>query len=313
MIGADFSLGRPGGAALAAAGVQAVGRYAAAGRDNVNITAAEVKDLRAHGIDVLIFNEHSAGYMLGGAAAAATIAPGAQQVCKAAGLPDGPIFYAADFDATRGGPPVSAAALADMRKLADFLTGAAKATSWDLVGIYGGYYAVKWLLDNLPNLRHAVQTYAWSWGAGGTLWEPRAFCRQDGYNWFINGVNCDHLTIGRNDGSLRFASVPPVPPVADVRAIQRAVNATADGVWGLDTDSRCEVVRHQGGGFHGTTGVYAVQSVLEVRVDGVWGPETTDAYDAAVRGVQAGLKVPVDGVWGSKTDAAYLAASPLRK
>jgi hypothetical protein len=312
MIGADYSAGRPGGAALAAAGVQAVGRYAAAGRDNVNISAAEVKDLRAHDIDVLIFNEKSAGYMLAGASAAATIAPAAQAICKSAKLPDGPIFYAVDFDVTRGGAPVGSAALADMRKLADFLTGAAKATSWDLVGVYGGYYAIHWLLNNLPNLRHAVQTSAWSYGAGGTLWEPRAFCRQDGYNWFINNVNCDHLTITRNDGSLRFGNIPTPPPTVDVRAIQRAVNATADGIWGLDTDSRCEVVRHQGGSFHGRTGVYAVQDVLGVAIDGIWGPDTTTAYTASVREVQAGLKVAVDGAWGPRTDAAYAAASPLR-
>lgn len=312
MIGADYSSGRPGGAALAAAGVQAVGRYAAAGRGDVNITAAEVKDLRAHGIDVLIFNESTAGFMLGGGSAAAIIAPGAHQVCKTAGLPDGPIFYAVDFDATRGGPPTSAGALADMGKLADFLVSAARATSWDLVGVYGGYYTIKWLLDNVPNLRHAVQTSAWSYGAGGTLWEPRAFCRQDGYDWYINGVNCDHLTITRNDGSLRFGNVPTPPPAVDVRAIQRAVNATPDGVWGLDTDSRCEVIRHQGGTFHALTGVYAVQAVLGVTVDGIWGPETTAAYAASVREIQAGLKVAVDGGWGPRTDAAYIAASPLR-
>src|SRR4051794_18236446 len=152
MIGADYSAGRPGGAALAAAGVKVVGRYAAAGRTSININAAEVADLRAHGIDVFIYNEHEASYMMGGAARAATVAPAAVKVCRDAGLPDGPIFYAVDWDATLGGAPTSATALANMRALADFLTGAARVTSWDVVGVYGGYYVIKWLLDNLPNL-----------------------------------------------------------------------------------------------------------------------------------------------------------------
>jgi hypothetical protein len=315
MIGADYSTGRPGGAALAAAAVQAVGRYASVGRDtpgdNINITAAEVRDLRNHGIDVFIYNEHSAGYMLGGAAAAARYAPGAAQVCKAAGLPNGPIFYAVDFDATLGGTPVSAKALANMAKLADFLKGAAKATSWDLVGVYGGYYTIRWLLDELPQLGHAVQTSAWSTGQAGIVWEPRAFCRQDGYNWMINKVNCDHLTIMRNDGSLRYGTNPKPPTSADVKALQRAVGATVDGVWGMDTDSRSEVIRHHDTSYHAHTGVYAVQAVLGVTIDGMWGPDTTAAFDKAVKGMQAALKVTADGVWGPKTEAAYLAASPL--
>jgi hypothetical protein len=233
MIGADYSIGRPGGAALAAAGVKVVGRYAAAGRTSVNITAAEVRDLRDHGIDIFIFNEHEASYMLGGAARAATVAPGAVKVCRDAGLPDGPIFYAVDFDATRGGPPTSAAALADMRALADFLTGAAKATSWDAVGVYGGFYAITWLLDTLPNLKHAVQTSAWSAGR----WDPRAFARQDDYHWMINGVDCDHLTIvDPNEGSLRYQRGDDMPLTAAEKT--EIVTRTADAVWAKMLTSR---------------------------------------------------------------------------
>jgi hypothetical protein len=222
LIGADYSSGRPGGAALAAAGVKVVGRYAAAGRTSVNITAAEVRDLRAHGIDVFIYNEHEASYMNGGATRAATVAPGARQVCRDAGLPDGPIFYAVDYDATLGGTPTSAAALANMRKLADFLTGAAKATSWGEVGVYGGFYVVKWLMDTLPDLRHAVQTSAWS----GGRWDPRAFCRQDAYNWMINGVNCDHLTVVNPDeGSLRYRTGDDSMSAEEVATLKAAIDA----------------------------------------------------------------------------------------
>lgn len=227
MIGADYSLGRPGGAALAAAGVQAVGRYAATGRSDVNITAAEVADLRGHGLDVFIFNEHESGYMLRGATRAASATAGALTVTRAAGLPDGVIFYSADFDATLGGAAVSASALQNMARLVDFLTGAARVTGWEQVGIYGGYYTVAWLLDHVPELQHAVQTSAWSSGR----WDPRVFARQDGYNWTINGVNCDHLTVvNPDDGSLRYrkGSDTPVTP-DDIKALAAA---TADALGG---------------------------------------------------------------------------------
>jgi peptidoglycan hydrolase-like protein with peptidoglycan-binding domain len=286
VVGADYSSGRPGGAALAAAGVQVVGRYVSAGRNDINISAAEVRDLQSHGINVFTYNEHEASYMLGGASRAATVAPSALKVSRAAGLPDGPIIYAVDFDATRGGVPTSAGALGDMRKLSDFLTGAAKATSWDLVGVYGGYYVIDWLMDNLPNLKHAVQTSAWSAGH----WDSRAFCRQDAYNWIINGVNCDHLTVTKTDtGALRFGNdvKPPVkPPVkfvlsrylkyvptnrmhgADVVATQKKVRVTADGDFGAKTQA----------------GVAAWQRAHRLTADGIVGPATCKSFGWTWRG-----------------------------
>jgi hypothetical protein len=239
IIGADYSVGRPGGAALAAAGVKAVGRYAATGRTDVNISAAEVRDLRAHNIDIFVYNEHTAGYMLPGASAATRYVPGAVKVCRDAGLPDGPIFYSVDVDATLGGEPVSATALGNMRKLAEFLTTAAALTSWDEVGVYGGFYVVKWLLDNLPNLKHAVQTSAWSAGH----WDPRAFCRQDGYNWMIAGVNCDHLTIvDPDEGSLRYRTGDDSMSAADVAALKAYLDSKIDdiarAVWATPITSR---------------------------------------------------------------------------
>jgi hypothetical protein len=232
MTGADYSAGRPGGAALAAAGVKAVGRYASYGRSSINISADEVKDLRSHGIDIFVYNEHSAGYMNGGATAAQTYVPGALSVCRDAGLPDGPIFYAVDYDATLGGAPTSATALGNMHALAAFLTEAAKISkSWDLVGVYGGYYVIQWLLDNLPNLTHAVQTSAWSAGR----WDPRAFARQDGYNWTINGVNCDHLTIvNPDDGSLRYRGGDVPLTDAEWTKLRGIVNAEVKNAIGYD-------------------------------------------------------------------------------
>jgi hypothetical protein len=114
-----------------------------------------------------------------------------------------------------------------MQALAAFLKEAAKISgSWDLVGVYGGYYVIGWLFDNLPDLKHAVQTSAWSAGH----WDSRAFCRQDGYNWMINGVNCDHLTITNPDeGSLRYRKNGADMSQADVDTILKDLHKYIDG------------------------------------------------------------------------------------
>jgi hypothetical protein len=126
-----------------------------------------------------------------------------------------------------------------MRALAEFLTAAAALVGWDRVGVYGGYYVVKWLFNNLPNLKHAVQTSAWSAGH----WDPRAFARQDGYNWKINGVDCDHLTIvDPDEGSLRYRTGDDSMSAADVAALKAYLDSKIDdiarAVWATPITSR---------------------------------------------------------------------------
>lgn len=155
---------------------------------------------------------------------------------------------------------------------------------------------------------------------------PGYFAKFSGWNsyairqWTSNGIvsgqasDCD-IFFGTIDDLRAYtapegvpAPVPAPPPVkvgANVKEIQAAVHAQQDGIWGPDTDRRCELVRHRGP-------VRDLQIALGVGADGIWGPITQGAYDKAVRGVQAGLGVTVDGAWGPKTDQAYLAASPMR-
>lgn len=97
----------------------------------------------------------------------------------------------------------------------------------------------------------------------------------------------------------------PVGSGVNVKSIQGAVFAVEDGVWGPDTDRRCEAVRRGGP-------TLALQQYLRVTADGIWGPVTEAARTRAVRGVQTGLGVSADGRWGPVTDRAYLTASPLR-
>lgn len=128
-LGADYSYARPGGAALAAAGVVAVGRYLIG--DARGITAAEYQDLVAHGIKVWVCYENSATGMLNGYAQGVADAQAAQAHLVAAGLPpDTLIFATADFDVPSAQFPACDA----------YLQGFASVLGVNRTGIYGGTF-----------------------------------------------------------------------------------------------------------------------------------------------------------------------------
>lgn len=107
-LGADFAYARPGGAALVAAGVTAVGRYLA--MDSRGITSAEYQDYVAHGVHVWLVREGAATGMLGGAAQGVADAQLALSQIAVQGLPLGsPAYWAADFDIAPGSASVAAA------------------------------------------------------------------------------------------------------------------------------------------------------------------------------------------------------------
>lgn len=314
MPGADYSMGRPGGQALAAAGVTFVMRYAARGRDNVNVHRDEVDDLLSHGIAVGVVNEHEAAYLLGGHSRGADAAAGARDVAVAAGLSGNlPIYFACDFDATLGGPPVSAAAIDNMRRLLDTLQGAATALGgWQYVGLYGSVFVQDWIYVNTP-LSRFWQCAAWSRG----VVSPRAAIYQRAQQITVNGVSCDvnDLQLPALAGLYGLTSPPAPVSTETARAVQRAVRAAPDGIWGPDTDRRCEAVRAMRNvPTRASRDLvrYLQGAVLVVRTDGIWGPVTSLAWISVVRRVQGALGVPADGIWGPQTDVAYQKASPLR-
>lgn len=96
----------------------------------------------------------------------------------------------------------------------------------------------------------------------------------------------------------------------DVTGVQRAVRATADNVWGPDTDKRVDAVREASayGGREHPYGVAFTQGVVGATADGVWGAKSNAAHDATVKAIQAAVGVTADGVWGAKTQAAVDAA-----
>lgn len=184
--GVDYSSGRPGGAALAAQGFEFVAKYVSTVGNPKNLTAAEAKDLAAHGVWSAVVFETTAGRALEGRAAGATDAQNGLQQARAAGMPNGrPLYLAVDRDVT------------DPSKVAPYFQGAASVLGLALTGAYGGYGVIKYLLD------HGLITYAWqtaAWSRG--VWDPRAHIRQYATTIKVNGVSCDldesiHLDYGQ--------------------------------------------------------------------------------------------------------------------
>lgn len=107
-LGADYSWARPGGAALAAAGVKAVGRYLAS--DGRGITAAEYQNLTLHGVGVWVCREGAATGMLNGYGQGVADANAALRHIAAVGLPANiPVHWTADFDIGPGSPRIAQA------------------------------------------------------------------------------------------------------------------------------------------------------------------------------------------------------------
>src|SRR5512142_946191 len=168
------------GAALKAAGYGGIFRYAAAGRASVNITQEEIEDLRAHGIQIAIVNEHGAGYLLGGYSTGHQRAIETRQITRACGLQDGVIYLAGDSEELQ-------ASTRNMSLVGDALRGAGDAIGRDNVGLYGSYYLIDYIARHYPWVRHFWQTAAWSRG----LRHPRACAYQQARQVTIGGVQCD--------------------------------------------------------------------------------------------------------------------------
>lgn len=101
---------------------------------------------------------------------------------------------------------------------------------------------------------------------------------------------------------------PPKGDKPDVRALQGAVRAVKDNIWGEDTEKRLRAVRYASK-LHGSKFPYGVkytQKVVGTLADGIWARQSAAAHDATVEKIQKALGVKVDGIWGQETDAAYL-------
>ncbi|MFI2474110.1 glycoside hydrolase domain-containing protein [Nocardia xishanensis] len=179
-FGLDYSGGRPGGAAIRAAGFDFVVRYLTPGGPSLpgkQLTPAEADDLRAHDISIVSNWETTAARMLDGYNAGIVDArAGLAQVLRCGGRRDRPIYFSADFDATPQ----------DQVAIDAYLDGAASVLGVANVGIYGGYWTVSRALD-AGSAAWAWQTDAWS---GGNV-ETRRNIHQTLRQVRVNGVLCD--------------------------------------------------------------------------------------------------------------------------
>lgn len=165
--GVDLSEHIRSAAQLRAAGKTFAVRYVSPNTVNhpqKTLTAAEVADCAAHGVDLCVVWETNDNRALDGYGAGHADALAAAGVVRSLGLDPLPIHWAIDFDAT--GAQVEA-----------YGRGWADAIGVARCGAYGGIRPLAYLLDR-QLITYAWQTYAWS---AGQL-EPRATA----YQW-LNG------------------------------------------------------------------------------------------------------------------------------
>jgi hypothetical protein len=190
-LGLDYSAGWPGGRIIRVAGYNFVIRYLdnGLGGGRANLTAAEVADLQANGVDIALVWERKLlsgpDRATQGPAAGAADAGAALAAARAVGLPGRPIYFAVDFDIPDYAPG-NADPAAKLGPVRDYFTGIrAVMPAWQ-VGVYGGFYAVSRVLDaNLASW--AWQTMAWS---GGQV-DPRIHLLQRIGEVQVGGVGCD--------------------------------------------------------------------------------------------------------------------------
>ena len=126
--GCDYVSG-PSTAQLKAAGIHFVCRYLSTPGNSKNLTLAEVKDLHAAGISIVLVFETTGKRALGGRAAGIQDALSARKQAIALGAPASvPIYFAVDFDT------VGAA----VTKATDYIGGAASVLGASRIGVYGG-------------------------------------------------------------------------------------------------------------------------------------------------------------------------------
>jgi hypothetical protein len=200
LLGLDYAGGRPGGAAIAAAGYGFVCRYLTDGGSGLPgklLTTAEYADLQAHGIAIVLNWETTAGRMLEGYSAGNTDAGIADQVARALGHPaDRPVYFSCDFDA----------APSDQAAIDSYLMGVAAVLGSDRTGVYGSYYVVQRCLDN-GAARWTWQTTAWSGGQR----EPRAHLYQRTGTVTVGGVACDvNEALQADFGQYLLTQLPPI-------------------------------------------------------------------------------------------------------
>jgi hypothetical protein len=195
--GVDYAWGRPGGAALQRAGMRFACRYLSHDTTGKNISRAEVDDLAAHGVSVVVVWETTQKRAAAGRAAGVDDAKDAVKQAAAAGMPSSrPIYFAVDYDAPEK----------DQASIDAYFRGVASVIGLARTGVYGGY----WPLSRLKAAKLAAwfwQTDAWSGSnrlAGRHIHQHAATVK-------IGGVSCDKNTALTNDFGQWMPGTTPTP------------------------------------------------------------------------------------------------------
>lgn len=272
----DYSTARPSMAALRAAGVTAAGRYIGYdcepgfGCIHKNLTAAEAAQLHAAGISVFLSFEYAADAAKNGASQGTADGKLATRQLADLGAPASMgVYFAVDYDDPdddSGLPDTKANAKAKLGPVARYFAAINALKPHYRVGVYGGYYAVKRVLDaGLATL--AWQTVAWSGGQR----DLRAQLYQTTGSQPIGGADLDiHESTATDFGQWTAPAVKAGPPTLQqgmtgpaVKALQLKLNAhgyhlAVDGVYGPATKAA----------------VLSFQKQHALTADGVAGPLT---------------------------------------
>lgn len=275
--------------AMWSAGVSFVVRYLSHDHRK-NLSPGEAQILSGGGIDIAVVWESSAQRALGGHAAGEADARDAVMQAAACGMPEGrPIYFAVDFDAKDEDKPI----------IAEYLGGAASALGLERVGVYGGYWVVRYCFDH-EAAAWGWQTYAWSGGRR----EVRAHIYQRLNGVKIAGISCDLDTALQLDfGQWRCAVEEPSFPFPAGEYIG-ASRPDHHCHWGATAAERHAIAQWQAhmrqrGWALPATGVFARQShrvcsafqaEKGLTVDGLVGPKTwTATWSAPVTLELAGV------------------------
>lgn len=174
--GVDYAWGIPGGKNIRALGYNFVCRYLSFNSEK-NLSPAEVTDLKANKLGIVLVWESTERRALDGFDAGVIDVSEALELANSLGAPDAaPIYFACDYDFS----------YIQQQKVNDYFAGIASVIPVEKIGIYAGYDVISRAL-NANIAKYAWQTSAWSRGK----WDARIHIKQIRYGILIRGVACD--------------------------------------------------------------------------------------------------------------------------
>lgn len=224
--GVDYSYSHPSPTALAAAGKKFAVRYGGPGSDAKQLHADELRELRAHGIDI-VANAEGAAHGYTNTTTGIAWAKAADAHFKALGMPaDRPIYFSVDWDAGS----------ADWKGIDAALRGSASVIGAKRVGVYGSYDTVAHC-HAAGTAQWLWQTYAWS---GGKRYAAHMYQYKNGVT--IGGGDCD-LTRGLTPDFGQWGYKPPAPPEDDFMSFitNRAQFQAEMDAWAQSDDGKAAI------------------------------------------------------------------------